>query len=106
MAEEQTEIPGTERPKIRKIENAASNYEEKRDARMEATEQEVNAKDRLQKALHEHEDQLVDRDEDGNPGYVYTDSEGVRKIAILQRSEEGVKVKKFKIAKTNDNAED
>ena len=49
--------------------------------------------------LHENEAQLVDRDEDGNPGYVYTDGEGERKMAILVRSEENVKVKKYKAPK-------
>lgn len=92
---EQTEIPGTERPKIAAIERAAKTYARARDARMEATEEEVKQKDKLQKVLHENEAQLVDRDSDGNPGYVYTDDEGERRIAILVRSEEDVKVKKY-----------
>lgn len=99
---EQIEIPGTERPKIRVIENAAAKYEEKRDERMRATEAEVEAKDKLQKALHDNEAQLVDRDEDGNPGYVYKDAAGEPKIAILERSAENVKVKKWKAPPKDD----
>lgn len=75
---EQTEIPGTERPKIRAVENAAAKYEEKRNARMDATVEETNASDKLQKALHENEAQLVDRDEDGNPGSTRTTRESRR----------------------------
>lgn len=92
---EQTEIPGTERPKIAACESAARHYEKKRDEMQEAVSDEVKAKERLQKALHDNEANLVDRDKDGNPGYVYLD-DGEFKIAILHRSEEGVKVKKWK----------
>lgn len=63
---------------------------------MKATTEEVEAKDKLQKVLHDNEDKLTDRDEDGNPGYVYTDANGKQKMAILVRSEEDVKVKNYK----------
>lgn len=102
---EQTEIPGTERPKIAAIDRAAKAYEKARDARMEATEEEVKQKGKLQAVLHEHEAQLTERDSDGNPGYTYTDDDGDRKIAVLLRSEEDVKVKKYKLPKA-DKAEE
>lgn len=101
---EQTEIPGTERPKIKPLTDAADEYEVARDTRMEATEAEIKTKDKLQKLLHKYEDKLVDRDDDGNPGYVYLDGHGVQKIAILERSEENVKVKKYKVPKVKDAA--
>lgn len=99
---EQTEIPGTERPKIIKIENAAKKYEAARDERMDRTKDEVEASEKLQKVLHESEDQLTERDEDGNPAYVYN-HDGELKMAILVRSEEKVKVKKYKVPKSNDD---
>lgn len=98
---EQTEIPGTERPRIAAIDRAAAKYEEARDARMEATEKEVKAKDKLRDVLHENEKQLVEKDEDGNPFYLYQD-DGEWKMAVLQHSEENVKVKKYKLPKDND----
>ena len=103
---EQTEIPGTERPKIDAIERAAKRYEKARDAMQEAVADEVKTKESLQRALHENEAQLVERDKLGNPGYVYLD-DGEPKIAILKRSEEGVQVKKWNPKKKADKkAED
>lgn len=99
---EQTEIPGTERPKIQALERAAKSYEKARDTRMEATEEEVKQKGKLQAALHTHEADLTERDKDGNPGYTYLDDDGVRKIAVLLRSEEDVKVSKYKAPKPDE----
>lgn len=97
---EQTEIPGTERPRIPAIDRAAAKYETARDARMEATEEEVKQKEKLRDVLHEHEHELTERDEDSNPFYLYQD-DGEWKMAVLERSEESVKVKKYKAPKAS-----
>jgi hypothetical protein len=94
----QTEIPGTERPRIKQIDDAADLYRELRDKRMKALEKEIEAQDALQKVLHKHEEKLTDRDEDGNPLYVLEDGE---ECAVLMRSEEKAKVKKYKAAKVS-----
>ena len=95
---EQTEIPGTERPRIKPIEDAAANYRDHRDRRMKALEKEIEAQEMLQKVLHKYEEKLTDRDEDGNPLYVLEDGE---ECAVLMRSEEKAKVKKYKAAKAS-----
>lgn len=91
----QAEIPGTERPRIEEIETAADFYREKRDARMTATTEEVNAKDELRKVAHEHEEKFTEHDKDGNPFYRLESGESV----VLVRSEEDVKLVKPKKAK-------
>jgi len=92
--------------KIAAIDSAAVEYEEARDTRMEKTEEEVEYKDKLQKILHAHEDKLTYRDKEGNLGYPYTDASGVRKVALLVRSEEDVKVIKMPKPKTPKLAKD
>lgn len=96
MAQEQTEIPGTERPRIKQIDDAAENYRDHRDKRMKALDKEIEAQVKLQEILHKYEEKLTDRDEDGNPLYILEDGED---CAILMRSEEKAKVKKYKAAK-------
>ena len=94
MAQKQDEIPGFERPKIKAIEDAADAYREIVKSRLELQEDEEKAADKLQKILHKYEEKLVDRDKDGNPGYVYYDGEQPM-IATLKRSEEKVSVRKY-----------
>lgn len=96
MAPKQGEIPGTERPRIKRIDDAAELYRELRDKRMKALEKEIEAQEALQKVMHENEAKLTDRDEDGNPLYVMEDGE---ECVVLMRSEEKAKVKKYKAAK-------
>lgn len=94
MGAKQAEIPGTERPKIKAIEDAAEAHRDIVEARLKLQEKEEKSAGALQKALHKYEDKLVDRDKDGNPGYVYYDGEQPM-IAVLKRSEEKVSVRKF-----------
>lgn len=63
--ETQTEIPGTEAPKILEIEKAAESYIEARDTRMGHTKREVAAKAVLIQAMHNH----------GLTNYAYSDRE-------------------------------
>lgn len=69
---EQAEIPGTERPKIKAIEEAADNYVTARDKRMKLTEQEVAAKGKLVEVMLRHADKLCE-DGDGNKIYRFDD---------------------------------
>jgi hypothetical protein len=89
----QTEIPGTERPRIKFLDDAGEYYRECRDKRMKALEKEIEAQEALQKVMHKYEDKLTDRDEDGNPLYIMSDGE---ECIVLMRSEEKAKVKKYK----------
>lgn len=50
----QTRIPGTEQKKVPEIERAADHYVDVRDKRMELTEAEVDAKDKLLAAMRKH----------------------------------------------------
>jgi len=94
MAQKQDEIPGFERPKIKAIEDAATAHRDLVEKRLKLQEKEEATADALQKILHKYEDKLVDRDKDGNPGYVYYDGEQPM-IATLKRSEEKVSVRKY-----------
>ena len=60
----QMEIPGTERPRIQEIEDAAEAYREKRDKRAELSKEETSARQGLQAVLEKHGlDVYVDPDE-------------------------------------------
>ena len=72
MPKDQMEIPGTERPKIAAIDNAAAAYVEARDKRMALTEKECAAKIKLIETMQKHADKLS-RDSDDNLLYRYDD---------------------------------
>jgi hypothetical protein len=55
---EQSEIPGTEAPKIKEIETAAATFVERRDTRMKMQVKEAEAKKRLIEACDKHKGQL------------------------------------------------
>lgn len=97
--DKQTEIPGTERPTIKEIEDAANELHEVVADRLALQESEEKLATRLQHVLHENEGKLVDRDKDGNPGYVYYDGDQPM-IAVLKRTEEKVSVRKYVQPKT------
>lgn len=80
------EIPGTERPKIKAIEDAASTYVDARDKRMKLTEKEIECKAKLIDAMQRHIDKLS-VDADGNRIYRFDDE-----LVILIQLE-SVKVK-------------
>lgn len=69
---EQLEVSGTERVKIKAIEDAASKYVDVRDKRMSLTEKEVAAKATLVDVMQRHADKLGE-DGDGNRVYRFGD---------------------------------
>lgn len=83
----QTEIPGTERPKIKEIDKAAEEYVSVRDKRMNLTEKEVAAKQQLVNLMHAHADE-IGRDAEGGLTYRYSDM-----LVTLKPKEEVLKVK-------------
>lgn len=83
----QTELPGTERPSIAPIEDAAEFYRKTRDSRMKLTEREIVAKTNLIQVMQEHQKQLS-KNEDGDFVYRYDDE-----IVILKNGKVNVKVK-------------
>jgi len=83
----QTEIPGTELPKIRAIEDAAEDYVTKRDTRQRASEREVESKTKLVDLIHKHQDELP-RGPKNEIIYRYSDM-----LVTLTPTEETLKVK-------------
>lgn len=83
----QTEIPGTERVRIKSIDDAAEEYVNVRDKRMEWTEKEVAAKQQLTDLMHKHAEK-IGRDAEGGLTYRYDDMQ-----VILKPTEEVLKVK-------------
>lgn len=69
---EQTQIPGTEAPKIKPIENAAAKYIDARDSRMKLTEKECVAKASLIEVCQQHADKM-NVNADGDRVYRYDD---------------------------------
>lgn len=99
MAEKQEELTGggienLKPPKIKAIDEAALAHREVVSKRLKIQEKEADTADALQKVLHKHEDKLVIRDKDGNPGYVFYDGDEAL-IAVLKRTEEKVSVRKY-----------
>ncbi len=76
----QREIPGTERPKIKELDEVIDRYVKIRDKRMALTEQEVKARQALEKQLAENKLET----------YVHSDGE---RYAYLKASEVKAKVK-------------
>lgn len=58
MPKNQMEIPGTEPPKIKPIEEAAEAYRDLRDKRMKVLESEIAAKTKLISVMDRHKDKL------------------------------------------------
>lgn len=85
----QQEIPGTEAPTIKAIEEAAEAYVSVRDRRMKLTEQEVTAKANLIAACEKHKDKLTP-DLQGNRTYRYDEM-----IVVLKPGKDNVKVKTY-----------
>lgn len=83
----QVEIPGTERPRIKAIDDAAEEYVNVRDKRMEWTKKEVAAKQQLTDLMHKHAEK-IGRDAEGGLTYRYDDM-----AVILKPTEETLKVK-------------
>lgn len=72
MSKDQMEIPGTERPKIKPIEEAARAYVDVRDRRMSLTEKEVASRTKLVEVMQKHVDKLA-TNEDGDFVYRFDD---------------------------------
>lgn len=85
MATKQTEIPGTERPSIPEVEEAAEDYRAIRDSRMQMAEKEAQAKATLIERMKAH----------SVKAYRYADSDGVERKAVIAEKE-SVKVAKVK----------
>lgn len=73
MAKAQTEIPGTERPSIPEVEEAAEDYRALRDERMALAEKEAEAKRTLITKMKAH----------NQTAYRYEDNDGVERKVIL-----------------------
>lgn len=101
MAQKQTEIPGTERPRIQEIDDAAEEYRDKRDERMAALKEEVDLKAKLSAVVQANKDKLTERDEDGNPMYRLANT---NEAVVLEYSEANVKVTKTKEGKKAEKA--
>ncbi len=86
MPKAQLEIPGTERLKIKAIEDAPETYVAIRDKRMKLTEQEVEAKASLIEVMLRHQDKLS-LDSDSNYLYRYEDE------VVILSEKAGVKVR-------------
>lgn len=83
----QTEIPGTEGFRCKEIEDAADDFQAKRDKRMQWTTKEVASKDALVVLLHAHAGE-IGQDGNGAINYRYGDI-----LVTLAPTEEKLKVK-------------
>ena len=83
----QTEIPGTERPKIKAIDAAAEEYVHLRDRMQTAVKEFKDAKTKLSDLMHKHADK-INKDGDGALVYRYDDM-----LVQLKHSEEKLRVK-------------
>lgn len=87
MATKQTELPGTERPAIPEIDEAADAYRSVRDKRMKLTEQEITAKTNLIEVMRANAKKLA-VNAAGERIYRYDDE-----VVVLEPGKENVKVK-------------
>lgn len=83
----QIEIPGTERPTIKEIEEAAEAYRALRDKRMKLLTQELSAKENLLQVMLAHSKTLP-KNAEGEVMYRYDDE-----LVILKPGKQNVKVK-------------
>jgi hypothetical protein len=79
----QTQVPGTERHSIEKIDEAAVEYVTHRDARMAAAELEKAAKKRLHAQVEAHKDELTKR-ENGEVVYRFEPADGSTLEVLLK----------------------
>lgn len=92
MPKAQMEIPGTERPSIIEIEDAAEQYVKIRDKRMKLTEQEIVCRANLIQTMESHRKELVVNG-DGALIYRYDDeivtlAPGKVKVRVKRAGEE------------------
>ena len=99
MARKQGELPGTEAPHIKEVEETAESYRVIRNKRMRFTEQEVIAQANLVTVLQAHVSELS-QDANGNPTYRYDDQ-----LVILKLGHAKAKVK-TDTGEDDDNDED
>ena len=86
---EQTEIPGTERQKNKRVTKAATAYREVRNKRMELTREEKAAKLKLIEVMREeHLETYVDEDEDLSVFYTAKEQVRVRSADSEQPDED------------------
>ena len=95
------ELPGTEAPKIKAIENCAEKYVDIRDTRMEWTKKEVTAKSNLIEVVLANQDKLAKNDK-GDRFYRYGDD----MLVVLNPGKPGVKVKHVSIEEDDDEYSD
>jgi hypothetical protein len=93
MPKQQTEIPGTERPSIDAIDDAACDFVAKRDERMALSKEEKAAKGHLLAQMKAHENDL-DRDKDGSLVYSFYDGERELEARYRQSLDVSVRVRK------------
>ena len=93
MARKQKEIPGTERPSVPEIDEAAEAYRDVRDERMETQKVEADRKATLLQTVKQHGDKLVPN-ADGEK--VYRFSDGEFEFDVIYAATENVKVRKAK----------
>ena len=87
MAKDQLEIPGTESPRIKQIEEAAEAYTAIRDRRMKLTDSEITAKAALMTTVQKHLEELS-KNEDGD--YIYKLEDG---RTVIYTHKDNVKVR-------------
>ena len=102
MPKTQTEIPGTERPSIDAIDDAACEYVAKRDERMTLTRDEKAAKAHLLAKMQEHEAEL-DRDKDGALIYSFYDGERELEARYRKSTDVAVRVKRVEDEEDDDD---
>lgn len=95
VTKRQAELPGTERPCIPAIDERARAYVDTRDERMRLTKQEVEDKQALSEAMHEHEDDL-ERDDDEQLVYKFVDGDE-ELTCVVKRGKESLKVSRAPI---------
>lgn len=83
----QSEIPGTERKRVKEIDDAAEGYVKARDARMKLTEKEVEMRDALVEAMRKHS-LSVYRDSEASPPLLVLLKEGKATVKVTTEAPE------------------
>lgn len=81
MSKKQLQVPGTERPTVKEIDDAAEAYVEQRDKRMKLSEKEKAAKDALIGAMKKHA-LTIYRDDSHSPPLVVYLTTGEDKVKV------------------------
>jgi len=87
MARKQLEIAGTERPRIKEIDDAAEAYQDAKKKRMKLTEQEVDAKKALGAVMRKNKVEVY-RDDNASPPLLVVLTPGEDKIKVTEVEEE------------------